>query len=161
MYDTTEEEHDEQLIKVLQHIQNLGMILNAKMHNFTKTSVKFLGYVVDGTSINQTPERWLLFSRCQHQGIWEMYKGFLGWWTNSVGSPLTLLKWVNWSESSWWKKMYGWKENPRRQHLQRSRQHWQLALVSFCLRHILLCRASLLGLRVCGNRGRRLGSSSQ
>lgn len=57
MYDTTEEEHDEQLIKVLQHIQNLGMILNAKMHNFTKTSVKFLGYVVDGTSINQTPER--------------------------------------------------------------------------------------------------------
>ena len=57
IHGTTREEYDERLIKVLQHLQEMGMTLNSEKCYSAQTSVKFLGHVVDSSGIKPDPSR--------------------------------------------------------------------------------------------------------
>ena len=53
----TRGEHDERLYAVLQRLTNLGMTLNTEKCEFSRTSVKFLGQVVDGIGVQPDPDK--------------------------------------------------------------------------------------------------------
>ena len=55
IHGTTREEHGEQLSKVLQNLQELGMTMNSEKCHFTQPIVKFLGHVVDSSGIKPDP----------------------------------------------------------------------------------------------------------
>lgn len=57
IHSTTQDEHDDHLTKVLQHLQKLGMTLNTEKCHFNQTSVHFLGHVVDSTGIRPDPTK--------------------------------------------------------------------------------------------------------
>ena len=50
-------QHDTRLLAVLQRIQSAGVTLNSQKCEFGKTSVKFLGHVIDETGIRADPEK--------------------------------------------------------------------------------------------------------
>ena len=54
---TTGDEHDECLKKVLSLLEGLGMTLNFEKCLFVKSSVKFLGHVVDSSGIRPDPSK--------------------------------------------------------------------------------------------------------
>ena len=53
----THEEHDKHLIQVLSRLEGLGMTLNSEKRQFAKSSVKFLGHVVDCSGIRPDPSK--------------------------------------------------------------------------------------------------------
>ena len=57
IHGTTQDVHDERLIKVLQRLEELGMTLNSEKCQFTQTSMKFLGHVIDSTGIHPDPSK--------------------------------------------------------------------------------------------------------
>ena len=54
---TTQEEHDKNLLAVLHHIQDAGLTLNRDKCEFNKSSIKFLGQVVDPSGIKPDPDK--------------------------------------------------------------------------------------------------------
>ena len=59
VYGQTQEEHDQRLVAVLDRIKCAGATLNAKKCEFSKSSIKFLGQIVDAVNASQrspTPE---------------------------------------------------------------------------------------------------------
>ena len=52
---TTQEEHDQNLLAVLRRIQESGLTLNREKCEFSKSSIKFLGQVVDTKGIRADP----------------------------------------------------------------------------------------------------------
>ena len=54
---STQEQHDQQLEKVLDKISQTGVTLNADKCVLSQPSVRFLGQVVDATGINPDPEK--------------------------------------------------------------------------------------------------------
>ena len=55
MFGSTKAEHDTQLLAMLKCIQAAGVTLNVQKCEFGKTSVKFLGNVIDKTGIRADP----------------------------------------------------------------------------------------------------------
>ena len=53
----TKEEHDTHLTEVLQRLQGTGITLNKEKCEFSKTSIKFLGYVIDSDGIQPDPDK--------------------------------------------------------------------------------------------------------
>ena len=53
----TQEEHDERLFKILQRIQDANLTLNLEKCQFSKSSIEFLGQVIDGSGIRPDPEK--------------------------------------------------------------------------------------------------------
>ena len=54
---TTQEEHDKNLLAVLHRIQDAGLTLNREKYEFNKSSIKFLGQVVDSSGIKPDPDK--------------------------------------------------------------------------------------------------------
>ena len=54
---TTQEEHDQNLLAVLRRIQESGLTLNREKCEFSKSSIKFLGQVMDTKGIRADPEK--------------------------------------------------------------------------------------------------------
>ncbi|GBM24969.1 Retrovirus-related Pol polyprotein from transposon 17.6 [Araneus ventricosus] len=54
---STQEEHDQRLTEVCKRLKNSGMTLNAKKSNFSQTSIKFLGHIIDGQGIQPDPDK--------------------------------------------------------------------------------------------------------
>ena len=57
IYGRTQEEHNAHLQSALQRLQDAGMTLNVDKCQFSKTSLKFLGHVIDNTSIRADPDK--------------------------------------------------------------------------------------------------------
>ena len=57
VYGATREEHDERLREVLQRLRDLGMTLNPEKCSFAKSSVKFLGHMIDSEGIKPDPDK--------------------------------------------------------------------------------------------------------
>ena len=57
VYGATREEHDERLREVLQRLRDLGMTLNPEKCSFVKSSVKFLGHMIDSEGIKTKSQR--------------------------------------------------------------------------------------------------------
>ena len=51
VYGKTQEEHDEQLVKILQRLEAAGLTLNREKCEFSQRQVKFLGQIVDKTGV--------------------------------------------------------------------------------------------------------------
>ena len=54
---TTQEEHDQNLLAVLRSVQEAGLTLNREKCEFSKSSIKFLGQVVDTKGIRADPDK--------------------------------------------------------------------------------------------------------
>ena len=69
----TQEEHDERLVAVLERIKCAGATLNAEK---CKTSIKFLGQIVDGDGIKPDPEKVKAITEMNVTRVWPtcMYK---------------------------------------------------------------------------------------
>ena len=59
------QEHDAGLEKVLQQIQAAGATLNQEKCQFCKSSLKFLGHLIDQTGIRPDPDKTSAIARCQ------------------------------------------------------------------------------------------------
>ena len=57
VYGRTQEEHDQRLVAVLDRIKCAGATLNAEKCEFSKSSIKFLGQIVNGDGIKPDPEK--------------------------------------------------------------------------------------------------------
>ena len=57
VYGRTQEEHDQRLSAVLERIEQAGGTLNREKCEFSKSSVRFLGQMVDATGIRPNPEK--------------------------------------------------------------------------------------------------------
>ena len=57
IYGSTQREHDSCLIAVLDKIQASGATLNKQKCQFSKTSIKFLGHILDSTGIHPDPDK--------------------------------------------------------------------------------------------------------
>ena len=57
VYGATQEEHDKNLSAVLNQIQEAGLTLNKEKCEFSTTSIKFLGQVVDANGIKPDPDK--------------------------------------------------------------------------------------------------------
>ena len=57
VHGTTQEEHDENLLAVLNRIQEAGLILNKDKCIFSTKSIKFIGQVVDANGIKPDPDK--------------------------------------------------------------------------------------------------------
>ena len=53
----TQEEHDQRLDAAMECIAQAGVSLNAEKCDFSQSSVKFLGHIIDGTGIHPDPEK--------------------------------------------------------------------------------------------------------
>ena len=53
----TQEEHDQRLAAAMERIAQAGVSLNAEKCDFSQSSVKFLGHIIDGTGIHPDPEK--------------------------------------------------------------------------------------------------------
>ena len=53
----TQEEHDQRLDAAMERIAQAGVSLNAEKCDFSQSSVKFLGHIIDGTGIHPDPEK--------------------------------------------------------------------------------------------------------
>ena len=56
VYGETPQEHDERLMIALKMISKAGLALSREKCEFNKPSIKFLGQLVDGTSVKLDPE---------------------------------------------------------------------------------------------------------
>ena len=70
------EQHDERLNMVLEHLQMLGLTLNAEKCQFAQTSVKFLGHIIDGSGIWPDPSKVSPIMKYQPQRMLETYVDF-------------------------------------------------------------------------------------
>ena len=52
VYRKNQEEHDERLLKVLQHLETAGLMLNREKCKFSQTLVKFLCHMVDKSGVS-------------------------------------------------------------------------------------------------------------
>ena len=57
MYGKDEDEHDHRVTVVLKRIQAAGVTMNPDKSEFGKTSLKFLGHVVDQAGIHADPDK--------------------------------------------------------------------------------------------------------
>ena len=57
IYGKTKEEHDERLVAVLKRIQEAGLTLNKEKCQFCQKSIRFLGQLLDQTSVKPDPEK--------------------------------------------------------------------------------------------------------
>ena len=57
VHGSTQEEHDQRLKAVLECIKKAGVTLNREKCEFSKSSVRFLGQLVDGTGIQPDPDK--------------------------------------------------------------------------------------------------------
>ena len=57
MTDMTCEEHEKRLTHVVSRLEGFGMTLNSEKCQFTQSSVKFLGHVVDYSGIRTDPSK--------------------------------------------------------------------------------------------------------
>lgn len=65
VYGHTKEEHDIRLQQVLQRMQDTGVTLNTSKCEFAKSTVKFLGHVVDKTGIQPDPDKIVAIQKVQ------------------------------------------------------------------------------------------------
>ena len=56
IFGSSQEEHDENLTKVLEKIESVGLTLNDKCE-FNKRSIKFIGHIIDGEGVRVDPEK--------------------------------------------------------------------------------------------------------
>ena len=54
---SSQQEHDERLVKVLERVQSAGVTLNAEKCELGKTSLKFLGHCIDKNGVSADPEK--------------------------------------------------------------------------------------------------------
>ena len=57
MLGSSQQEHDERLVKVLERVQSAGVTLNAEKCELGKTSLKFLGHCIDKNGVSADPEK--------------------------------------------------------------------------------------------------------
>ena len=57
VHGSTQEQHDLRLRKVLERIKTAGVTLNKQKSEFGKTTVKFLGHIIDQEGIRADPEK--------------------------------------------------------------------------------------------------------
>ena len=57
VFGKNQQEHDSRLQKVLKRIETAGATLNPDKCEVSKTSVKFLGHVIDGKGISADPDK--------------------------------------------------------------------------------------------------------
>ena len=57
MFGKDKEEHDQHLIQVLKQVELAHVTLNPRKCEFSKTAVKFLGYVIDRTGMKADPDK--------------------------------------------------------------------------------------------------------
>lgn len=65
VYGRSKEEHDSRLQEVLQRMQEAGVTLNTKKCEFAKSTVKFLGHVVDQTGIQPDSDKIIAIQKVQ------------------------------------------------------------------------------------------------
>ena len=51
------EEHDRRLVQVLKRLESANVTLNPRKCEFSKTAVKFLGYIIDRTGVKADPDK--------------------------------------------------------------------------------------------------------
>lgn len=54
---STQAEHDARIIAVLQRIESAGVTLNQTKCEFSKTTIKFLGHLIDQAGIRADPDK--------------------------------------------------------------------------------------------------------
>lgn len=57
IFGASREEHDTRLAAVLQRLEEAGATLNKEKCEFYKSSIKFLGHVIDSDGIRADPEK--------------------------------------------------------------------------------------------------------
>ena len=69
IHGNTDEEHDHNLIQVLNKCHEIGLKLNPDKYEFGNSEVTFYGNIVSDQGFNQTLAKLMLLSECQHQLI--------------------------------------------------------------------------------------------
>ena len=57
MHGKTQKEHDCRLRNVLERIKQVGLILNAEKCEFSKSSIKFLGQMINEKGVSPDPDK--------------------------------------------------------------------------------------------------------
>ena len=78
IHDTTREEHDQRVDEVMERIQRSGMTLNNKCV-FSKTSTKFLGFIIDEGGIHADASKALRYPSSRHHRMSRNYNDFSSW----------------------------------------------------------------------------------
>ena len=60
-----EQEHSEQLIKVLKRLESAHVTLNSSKCDFGKTTIKILGYIIDHTGVKADPGKTKVITRME------------------------------------------------------------------------------------------------
>ena len=74
----SQEEHDAQLQKVLQRLQDAGVTLNSEKCQFSMESVKFLGHVTDSSGIRPDPDKVMVIQKVRAPANVGDIRRFLG-----------------------------------------------------------------------------------
>lgn len=82
-----QEEHDARLLEVLQRIKSTGVTLNPAKCEFGKTSLKFLGHLIDQTGIRADPDKTAAIQKMKPPTNVSELRRFLGM-VNSLGNSL-------------------------------------------------------------------------
>ena len=78
VHGTTQEEHDKNLLAVLSRIQDTSLTLNKDKCEFNKSSIKWLGQVVDPIGIKPNPDKIRAITSMPQPTILQQLRRFLG-----------------------------------------------------------------------------------
>ena len=78
IHGTTQQEHDQRLLAVLQRLEKAGVTLNREKCKFSQNAVKFLGHVIDQSGITPDPDKVNAIQKVRTPGNVGDVRRFLG-----------------------------------------------------------------------------------
>ena len=79
IWGATEEEHDQNLLRVLQKACEVNLKLKMKKFKFKEAEVSYVGHLLTKDGLNQTPTKCVLSRRCHNQMVPRHFNDFLAW----------------------------------------------------------------------------------
>ena len=81
VFGSSQQEHDEWLKAVLRRIKEAGLTLNKQKCQFSKSSMRFLGQVVDATGVKPDPDKIRAIIKMKSSQVFQNCADFWVWST--------------------------------------------------------------------------------
>ena len=78
VFGATHKEHDDQLLKVMQSLESVGVMLNVEKCEFAKDQLQFLGHLVSKTGIQADPQKYAAITKMKSPSNVPELHSFLG-----------------------------------------------------------------------------------